>query len=166
MKFRLLVIWFVLSLTFSVSVFSTVQKEDEVLVVGNTKVELKELSGSGSYVNQKMLNTFKETDISKVLSYVPGVNFRPEEGHGLRPNISLRGTYSDRSSKITLMEDGLLISPAPYTSSAAYYFPSMGRMSGVEVLKGPSSIQYGPYTIGGAINLISTPIPEKKSGYI
>ena len=62
------------------------------------------------------------------------------------------------------MEDGILVAPAPYTSSSAYYFPTTGRINSVEVLKGPSSISQGPSTIGGAINMISTPIPEVNSG--
>ena len=52
----------------------------------------------------------------------------------------------------------------PYTSSAAYYFPTTGRIHAVEVLKGPAVVSQGPQTIGGAINLISTPIPEVSSG--
>jgi Fe(3+) dicitrate transport protein len=39
-------------------------------------------------------------------------------------------------------------------------------MHSVEVLKGPSAITTGPYTIGGAVNLISTPIPDEKSGFL
>ena len=104
-----------------------------------------------------------DTDIHKILSAVPGVYFRTEDGYGLRPNISIRGTSIDRSAKITLMEDGILVAPAPYTSSSAYYFSTTGRINSVEVLKGPSSISQGPSTIGGAINMISTPIPEVNS---
>ena len=62
------------------------------------------------------------------------------------------------------MEDGVLVAPSPYTSSSAYYFPTTGRIYSVEVLKGPAAVSQGPQTIGGAINLISTPIPSSTSG--
>ena len=59
------------------------------------------------------------------------------------------------------MEDGILLTPAPYSAPAAYYFPLMSRISGVEVFKGPAAIRYGPNTIGGAINLQTRKILEK-----
>ena len=37
-------------------------------------------------------------------------------------------------------------------------------MEAIEVLKGSSQVQYGPFTTGGAINLVSTPIPNCFSG--
>lgn len=57
-----------------------------------------------------------------------------------------------------------LAAPAPYSAPAAYYFPNVARMEAVEVLKGSSQVQYGPFTTGGAINLVSTPIPNNLSG--
>src|SRR3546814_15841105 len=74
----------------------------------------------------------------------------------------MRGSGTDRNGQITVMEDGILIAPAPYSAPSAYYFPRMGRMSAVEVAKGPAAIKYGPMTVGGALNLFSTPIPDDK----
>ena len=138
----------------------------EVVEIIGSQEDAKEIAGSASVITEEELEVYEYTDIHKILSNVPGVNFRPEEGYGLRPNISIRGTYADRSGKVTLMEDGVLIAPAPYAASSAYYFPTAGRIAGVEVLKGPAAISQGPYTIGGAINLISTPIADESGGLI
>ncbi len=70
----------------------------------------------------------------------------------------------DRSKKVALLEDGIPFGPAPYSAPAAYYFPIMTRMTAVRVIKGPAAISYGPQTIGGAIDLVTRPIPATTSG--
>jgi len=124
------------------------------------------LPGSGYVVGDQQLKTEVEADINQVLKTVPGVYVREEEGLGLRPNIGIRGATAERSSNVTLMEDGVLIAPAPYSNPAAYYFPTLKRMSSLEVLKGAPLLRYGPQTTGGVINLISTPIPDEQKGYV
>lgn len=138
------------------------QELDPVVIVGD---RAKYISGSGQYINVSKIEKLNQPNVNNVLRTVPGVNVRDEEGFGLRPNIGLRGTPVNRSAKITLMEDGILIAPAPYADPAAYYFPTFSRMQGIEVLKGSSQIKYGPYTIGGAINLLSTVIPNTFKGF-
>lgn len=125
----------------------------------------KSIPGAGQYISNKTLQKMNQPNVNNVLRSVPGVNIRDEEGFGLRPNIGLRGTPVNRSAKITLMEDGILIAPAPYSDPSAYYFPTFARMQNIELLKGSSQIKHGPYTVGGALNLLSTAIPSTFSGF-
>ena len=160
---------FMLFLFLLLSVVTTINADDEVeeiesVSIIGSKEDLKNLAGSGAIISNEDLEIAMDTDIQKILTAVPGVYMRTEEGYGLRPNISIRGTAIERSGKVTIMEDGVLVAPSPYTSSSAYYFPTTGRIHSVEVLKGPAAVSQGPQTIGGAINLISTPIPEANSG--
>jgi Fe(3+) dicitrate transport protein len=135
----------------------------EVTVVGT---RVGKTPGSAHVVRQKDLERFQYDDPTAALRSVPGVYSRGEDGMGLRPNIGIRGVNPDRSKKITLLEDGVLVAPAAYSAPAAYYFPLMPRIERVFVIKGPAAITQGPQTVGGAINLVTRAIPASTSGMI
>jgi Fe(3+) dicitrate transport protein len=135
----------------------------EVTVIG---AALPRAPGSVHVIGHEQLQRFRYDDPNSIVQQVPGVYVRQEDGVGLRPNIGIRGANADRSKKITLMEDGILFGPAPYSASAAYYFPLMERMYQVRVVKGPSAIAYGPHTVGGAIDFVTRPIPTSTSGFL
>lgn len=136
-----------------------VEEIDTVTIIGK-KIDAADVPGSAHVIDSEELETFVNSDILRVLRTVPGVYIQEEDGFGLRPNIGIRGSGLDRSARIALLEDGILIAPAPYAASSAYYFPTQRRMSAVEVLKGPAAVAVGPRTTGGAMNMISTPIPD------
>ena len=139
---------------------------DVVTIIGSQD-KLERASGSAHRVSSVLLETQEHDDVHRVLKQVPGVYIRDEDGFGLRPNIGLRGAASDRSAKVSLMEDGVLMAPAPYSAPAAYYFPLTTRLNGLEVYKGPSAIKYGPNTIGGAVNFTTrASVPRGQKGSI
>ncbi len=136
------------------------------VLVTATAEEIARVGGSAHVIEEDDLKEMEYDDAHSVLLQVPGLYVRQEDGFGLRPNIGLRGANSDRSKKVTLMEDGILLGPAPYSAPAAYYFPLMTRITGVEVYKGPAAVLYGPNTIGGAVNFVSRDIPFEPAAEI
>ncbi|MBY0384922.1 TonB-dependent receptor, partial [bacterium] len=135
---------------------------DRIFITDNLQEKLQNLTAPDE-VNKKDLENKKQTDVMRILKQVSGTYMREEDGQGLRPNIGMRGTHPDRSKKIVLMEDEVLISPAPYSAPAAYFTPSMQTTESLQVYKGFASVPWGPNSIGGSINYITKQIP--KNGY-
>jgi Fe(3+) dicitrate transport protein len=133
----------------------------EVTVVGT---KLSRTAGSVHVLRSKDLERYNYDDPTRAVLSVPGVYVRGEDGFGLRPNIGIRGVNPDRSKKITLLEDGVLFGPAPYSAPAAYYFPIMTRMDKLRVIKGPGTISYGPQTVGGTLDMVTRDIPTGVAG--
>lgn len=131
-------------------------------VIGSVD-SLKNIPGSGEILEKEALEASRVFTTNEALRKISGIHVRDEEGLGLRPNIGIRGLNPTRSTKITLLEDGIPLTYAPYGENASYYHPPIDRYERIEVLKGAGQIGFGPQTIGGVINYI-TPIPPQQFG--
>ncbi|QWE18242.1 TonB-dependent receptor family protein [Polynucleobacter corsicus] len=130
-------------------------------IVGSEENARSKIPGTVEVINQKQLELLQPLSIQDALKTIPGINIRGDEGGlGSIPNIGIRGLNPSRSQKVLLLEDGAPIHPSLFISSASYYSPPVDRMSGIEVLKGASGLQYGPSNIGGVINYL-TKTPEE-----
>jgi Fe(3+) dicitrate transport protein len=119
------------------------------------------IPGSVDTIDAATIAASHPFNFGEALRKAPGVHVREEEGLGLRPSIGLRGLDPNRSAKVLLLEDGVPLGHAPYGDTDAYYHPPLERYESIEVLKGSSQIAYGPMTIGGVINYITPPTPDR-----
>ncbi len=151
---------------------ATQAQEDDIViklprvdVIGSLE-NLPEIAGAAQVLDDKDLQSSRVFTVNEALRKVTGVHVRDEEGFGIRPNIGMRGLNPTRSTKITLLEDGIPLAYAPYGDNASYYHPQIDRYSGIEVLKGANSLLFGPQTVGGVINYITPDAPRKFGGYV
>jgi Fe(3+) dicitrate transport protein len=121
---------------------------------------LQVIPGSVQTIDKDALENQRFFTLSEALRRIAGIYTREEEGFGLRPNISIRGTLPTRSTKVLILEDGIPLTYAPYGDNASYYHPPIERFEFVEVLKGSGQIAYGPVTVAGIVNYI-TPNPPQ-----
>jgi Fe(3+) dicitrate transport protein len=135
--------------------------ELESITITSTHSKTSHQSSSELILNQSELARFNINDGNTILQCQPGVYTQQEDGWGLRLNVGIRGTGVERSSRITLMEDGILTAPAAYSAPAAYYSPVLWKYHQIEILKGGAALITGPQSTGGAINFI-TSIPQEK----
>jgi len=137
-------------------------------IVGSDPVEaFRRIPGSGFTIDMKRLEkTRTPVSIQDSMRGQAGVNIRPEVNGGVVQNIGIRGLNPDRSERLLILEDGVLVGFAPYTVNAAYYIPPMERIARIELLKGSGQILYGPHSVGAVMNLITPEIPETTQGVV
>ena len=91
---------------------------EEVTIIGSLE-EARKIAGSAHFIGEQQLRQFAYSDVQRIVREVPGVSLQIEDGYGLRPNIGIRGVATERSGRITLLEDNVLIAPAPYSAPLA-----------------------------------------------
>jgi Fe(3+) dicitrate transport protein len=117
-------------------------------------------NGANYYIHPREIQLLQPLSAEELLRTVPGVNVIGDMGLSNRPNISIRGSWGRRSSKILLLEDGSPAAPAPYIAPGAYYNPVSDRIEAIEVMKGADMLRFGPNNMYGAINYVTALPPS------
>ncbi|OGD20381.1 MAG: hypothetical protein A2Y70_07410, partial [Candidatus Aminicenantes bacterium RBG_13_64_14] len=128
---------------------------EEILVVGKAPKDVP--LATVSTVVATDIEKLKPRDLSDVLKFIPGsmITFGDKDTYSLK----LRGVDSKR---IALLVDGVPVYE-PYFSTFDLKTVSAGGIDTVQVTKGPSSVLYGPNTLGGLVNVITKRPTERPS---
>jgi iron complex outermembrane receptor protein len=128
---------------------------EEIQVVGKAPKDVP--LATVSTVVATEIERLKPRDLSDVIKYIPGsmVTFGDKDTY----NLKLRGVGNNR---IALLVDGVPVYE-PYFSSFDLKTISAGGIDTLQVTKGPSSVLYGPNTLGGLVNVITKRPTERPS---
>lgn len=116
------------------------------------------IPGSADIITAAEMETKRPFSVKELLENIAGVNVVAEDVFSTHLNIGLRGLNPRRSSRTLLLEDGVPLYLAPYGDPSAHYSPVLDNVSRIEVRKGSGQILFGPQTIGGSINFVTTPV--------
>lgn len=127
--------------------------------------EVKDFMGSRTVISNKQLKETANQSIDEALQNISGIQVRDYSGTGLLPKISFRGfggAGNGHSNTGLILLDGIPIYGGPYSNLELAIFPvTFQAVDRIDVIKGGASVQYGPNTFGGVINIITKEIPAE-----
>jgi len=89
----------------------------------------------------------------QIFSKTPGISVWESDGSGIQLGVASRGLSPNRSWEFNVRMDGYDITPDPMGYPEAYYTPPMEVVDRIEIIRGASSLQYGPQ-FGGLMNFV------------
>ena len=89
----------------------------------------------------------------QVFGRTPGISVWENDGSGIQLGVASRGLSPNRSWEFNVRMNGYDITPDPMGYPEAYYTPPMEVVDRIQIIRGASSLQYGPQ-FGGLMNFI------------
>lgn len=132
-----------------------------IVVRGILPSKVDDVAGSAIVIDSERLTQLRALTLKDVLRTAPGIQLIDEDALGLKLNISVRGLNARRSGRTLLLEDGAPLQPAPYADPSAHHYPPLERVERIEMRKGSGQILFGPQSIGGIINFVTKPVPDR-----
>jgi Fe(3+) dicitrate transport protein len=125
-----------------------------IRVVAPNLMNLSLTPGAVYSVSEADIEEVQPRSTEDILRRVPGIYIKREEDSAVVTNLGVRGLPAG-DYKTLVLEDGVPIQPGIFVGNSRYYNPRVQRMEGAEILKGASSLRYGPNNIGGVINFLT-----------
>ena len=120
---------------------------EEILVVAEAPKDLP--VSTVTRLDSTQIEQVKPLDLSEIIRYAPGVSVT--FGNKAVYSLKLRGMDEKR---IVLLIDGIPVYEPYYSSFDLKTIAAEGIQS-LQLTKGPSSVLYGPNTLGGIVNVIT-----------
>lgn len=122
-----------------------------IRVHGERRTHSYDETGTVNLISREQIERVQPLSNEDVLRRVAGINVKGEEESSIVANFGIRG-LSASESKSLVLEDGVPVAPGLFIGNDRYFNPRIQRVERVEILKGSSSLRYGPSTIGGVVN--------------
>lgn len=101
----------------------------------------------------KINGNFTTNNSREIFSRIPGVTIWENEGSGIQVNVGVRGLSPNRSWELNTRQNGYDISSDVFGYPEAYYNPPLEAVETIELVRGGSSLQFGPQ-FGGMLNYV------------
>lgn len=136
-------------------------KTIEILVKQQSPERMPELKSNVLFSGKKnevlkltnINGNFTTNNTREIFSRVPGVTIWENDGSGIQINIGVRGLSPNRSWELNTRQNGYDISSDVFGYPEAYYNPPLEAVETIEIVRGGSSLQFGPQ-FGGMINYV------------
>jgi Fe(3+) dicitrate transport protein len=89
----------------------------------------------------------------QIFGKTPGMSIWENDGSGIQLGVASRGLSPNRSWEFNVRMNGYDITPDPMGYPEAYFTPPMEVVEQIEIIRGASSLQYGPQ-FGGLMNFV------------
>ncbi len=89
----------------------------------------------------------------QIFGKTPGITIWENDGSGIQLGVASRGLNPNRSWEFNVRMNGYDITPDPMGYPEAYFTPPMEVVEQIEIIRGASSLQFGPQ-FGGLMNFV------------
>lgn len=89
----------------------------------------------------------------QIFGKTPGITIWENDGSGIQLGVASRGLSPNRSWEFNVRMNGYDITPDPMGYPEAYFTPPMEVVEQIEIIRGASSLQFGPQ-FGGLMNFV------------